>query len=619
MHSYGAEISITYILLSSYYPLESILQMDSKLYSAAITGNIQLLGQNKDQIGVQLTQDKKTVLHVASQLGHTEAVKVILSMKPLLISEVNLSGETALHLAARGGHACVVRVLIDCARKSDDDLESKPRLWQLILWAENDDGETALHEAVRFNRCEVLSMLVKEDSIFKHSANKMGETPLYIAASRGFAQLVDVILNNCNAPAYSGPNGTTALHGAIGCGSGECARKLSEWKKTMVKETDSNGRTPLHYAAYFGFSSIASQLLCLEPSTAYIVAKDYSETALHIAAIRGHISVMKEILLACPDSCSMVDIYGRNMLHLAIENNQKKVVEHIIEECPVISSLINQKDVEGNSPSHLMALSNCNVTKLIQHDMVDKGALNNHKLTDLGSLYKNIRNIKTEVIDGVNPMWTLQPIGKEGHGDLNQCRTHIQEAAKCYGGSLYVHNTTNQEATMLTNKEEAYPALLSSPVAAPVPAAAPAHDPTEVYRKYINNDIIVAALIVTIAFAAGFSMPGGYIQSGSENQGMAVLTKSLAFQAFIISDTLALVFSIIALLLYGFTAGNIKQDTVTKFYFVGGCLVLLALVAIMIAFITGTYAIASMKTHGRDLQHSSKKLSNATKDIPGDL
>ncbi|KAM7466006.1 hypothetical protein LguiB_013568 [Lonicera macranthoides] len=535
--------------------------MDSKLYNAAITGNIIFLAQNKDQIGVQLTQDKKTVLHLASQLGHTEAVKVILSMQPLLISEVNSSGETALHLAARGGHACVARVLIDCARKSDDDLESRPRLWQLILWAENDDGETALHEAARFNRCEVLSMLVKEDSIFKHSANKMGETPLYIAASRGFAQLVDVILNNCNTPAYSGPNGTTALHGAIVCGSEECARKLLKWKKTIVKETDSNGQTPLHYAAYFGFSSIASQLLCLEPSTAYIVAKDYSETALHIAAIRGHISVMKQILLACPDSCSMVDIYGRNMLHLAIENNQKKVVEHIIEECPVISSLINRKDVEGNTPSHLMALSNCNVPKLVQHDMVDKGALNNQKLTDLGSLYKNIRNTKVE--------------------------THIQEAAKCYGGTLYVNDTTNEETTTLMNNQGADPALVSSP------APAPARYPTEEIRKFINTDIIVAALIVTIAFAAGFTMPGGYIQSGSENQGMAVLTNSAAFQAFIISDTLALVFSIIALLLYGFTAGAIKPDTLNKIYLVGGGLIPLALVAIMIAFVTGTYAVLS--------------------------
>ncbi|KAM7461956.1 hypothetical protein LguiA_030077 [Lonicera macranthoides] len=520
--------------------------MDSKLYNAAITGNIELLGQNKDQIGVQLTQDGKTVLHLASQLGHTEAVKVILSMQRLLLSKVNSSGETALHLAARGGHACVARVLIDCARKSDDDLESRPHL----LWEENDEGETALHEAARFNRCEVLSMLVKEDSIHKHSANKMGETPLYIAASRGFVPLVDVILNNCRAPAYSGPNGTTALHGAVVCGSEECARKLSEWKKTMVKETDSNGLTPLHYAAYFGFSSIAGQLLRLEPSTAYIVAKDYSETALHIAAIRGHTPVMKEILLACPDSCSMVDIHGRNMLHLAIENNQTKVVEHIIEECPVISSLINQKDVEGNTPSHLMALSNCIVPKLIQHDMVDKGAFNNQKLTDLGSLYKNIRNTKAKY-------------------------------------------TTNIETTTLMNKEKAYPALFSSLDAAPVPVPAPAHDPTEEYRKYINTDIIVAALIVTIAFAAGFTMPGGYVQSGSENQGMAILTKSVAFRAFIISDTLALVFSIIALLLYGSTASDIEKDTVTKFYLVGGWLVLLALLAIMIAFITGTYAVLS--------------------------
>ena len=131
--------------------------------------------------------------------------------------------------------------------------------------------------------------------------------------------------------------------------------------------------------------NIACQLLCEDASVVYIIDKDYSQIALHVAAENGHVSIMREILLHRPDTCSVVNKFGQNILHLGIKNNQKEVVEYIIKECPVISSLINQKDVDGNTPSHLMALPDCYFPQLIQHDMVDKGALNNENLTPLVS------------------------------------------------------------------------------------------------------------------------------------------------------------------------------------------------------------------------------------------
>ena len=78
-----------------------------------------------------------------------EAVKLTISIQPSLITQANLYGETVFHLAMRGGHANVVRVLIDCARKLNDEyIESRPQTWQFILWMANVDGETVLHEAM---------------------------------------------------------------------------------------------------------------------------------------------------------------------------------------------------------------------------------------------------------------------------------------------------------------------------------------------------------------------------------------------------------------------------------------------------------------------------------------
>ena len=45
-----------------------------------------------------------------------------------------------------------------------------------------------------------------------------------------------------------------------------------------------------------------------------------------------------------------------------------------------------------------------------------------------------------------------------------------------------------------------------------------------VMKKTMKSHMIVAALIATVTFAAGITLPGGYVQSGSNNQGMAVLS-----------------------------------------------------------------------------------------------
>ena len=82
-------------------------------------------------------------------------------------------------------------------------------------------------------------------------------------------------------------------------------------------------------------------------------------------------------------------------------------------------------------------------------------------------------------------------------------------------------------------------------------------------RKAIQNHIIVAALIATVTFAAGFTLPGGYVQSGSSrnksNGGMAVLSlpdNSTAikhrpfFKYFVVADGTAMVLSMCAVGIY---------------------------------------------------------------------
>jgi len=115
-----------------------------------------------------------------------------------------------------------------------------------------------------------------------------------------------------------------------------------------------------------------------------------SDKAIHIAASRGHVSVLKEIMLSCPDSWDILGPDRQNVLHMAVKHQQQNVIEYILEECPIIDALINQKDWDGNTPLHLLSISNYSLPQLILHPMADKGVSNGGKMTPLDLVTNNV-------------------------------------------------------------------------------------------------------------------------------------------------------------------------------------------------------------------------------------
>ena len=198
--------------------LTKITFMDPKLYVAAADGHIHVLEQY-DEIHVQLTPKKNTVLHVADQFDQADCVQWILQLpspSPLL-QQPNEKGDTPLHLAAREGHLTVVKNLINVAKQlqEGDSEREGTAVCKVLLRMTNEDQDTALHEAVRYHHPEVVKLLIQEDPDFTYGANTEGNTPLYIAAYWGFGDLVQMILDNSSSAAHSGIKGQTALHAAV--------------------------------------------------------------------------------------------------------------------------------------------------------------------------------------------------------------------------------------------------------------------------------------------------------------------------------------------------------------------------------------------------------------------
>ncbi|PHU08998.1 hypothetical protein BC332_20858 [Capsicum chinense] len=109
--------------------------------------------------------------------------------------------------------------------------------------------------------------------------------------------------------------------------------------------------------------------------------------------------------------------------------------------------------------------------------------------------------------------------------------------------------------------------------------------------------LVVATLLVTVTFAAGFTLPGGFESDAiSPNKGMTILIRKTAFHAFLIMDAIAFAFSAGATFSYFHMAKNPRPMSYQDLGYlwslskVGARLQLVAMSAVVIVFVAGMYA-----------------------------
>nr|XP_027099248.1 protein ACCELERATED CELL DEATH 6-like [Coffea arabica] len=383
-----------------------------------------------------------------------------------------------------------------------------------------------------------------------------GESPLYLAVERGYHDIVDLILGTCKSPSYHGPHFTTALHRAAMGNSLECVKLLLGKLPNLTKEADRDGQTALHIAAKLGHQEVIKLLLSADKSMAYTrsckVNSKTSNTALHLAVKFGHLNVVKEILSHCPDCWEMRNGYNQNILHLAVVKEQKQLLDFILDNVWA-SELINERDLDGNTPLHLYAatknLDGCN---LISHIHADKNAFNFANFTPLDV-----------VVQASDQTERLNVIKDELE------RNGATRGFRCSGTRL---------------KGKRGKALCESNQC---------HRPEEDSKSKADTYLIVAALILTVTFAAGFTVPGGYENGDGPNKGMAVLRHKRSFIVFVIADMIALVYSSAAVFIqYMFSPSEGEYFLWHSFPTTHGN-IRIALMAMVTAFISGLFAVLS--------------------------
>ncbi|RVW73389.1 Ankyrin repeat-containing protein [Vitis vinifera] len=237
-----------------------------------------------------------------------------------------------------------------------------------------------------------------------------------------------------------------------------------------------NGWSPLHCAAYLGYVPIARQLLHKsDMSVVYLrVKNDDNKTALHIAATHGKIWVMKLLVSHYPDCCEQVDVNGNNVLHLFMVQRRFFIKSLLNIPWMNVGALMSEKNVEGQTPLHLLAHSQARSDWTFIKDKKDL-------------IIRKLKRAKARI----GPLLWQKAMNKDEDKSQSKRNKGLD---------------------------------------------------TSFLKKASDSHLLVAALVATVSFAAGFTLPGGY----KDSDGMAMLSNKPGFKAFVVSDSLALVLSVAA-------------------------------------------------------------------------
>jgi hypothetical protein len=265
-----------------------------------------------------------------------------------------------------------------------------------------------------------------------------------------------------------------------------------------------------------------------------------------MAAKYGHVQILEEILKHCPEAIELLDRDGQNILHLAAKYGKLKVIKFILSCCKDKNKkkLINEQDVNGNTPLHLATINwHPKVVSMFTWDhRVDLKKRNYIGFTALDVAEENI---DSSYIVHQRLTW-MALINAGAPKSSTPITENLRSFKKPDGGK---------------------------------------------YKDRVNTLMLVATLVATMTFTAGFTLPGGYNDS-FPHLGMAVLAKRTAFQVFLVCDTLAMYSSIITIVaLIWAQLGDLS--IILKAFNIALPFLGLALTSMSIAFMAGTYVAVS--------------------------
>ncbi|KAL7177785.1 hypothetical protein ACSBR2_031031 [Camellia fascicularis] len=362
--------------------------------------------------------------------------------------------------------------------------------------------------------------------------NSRGDTPLHIAAREGHSTIVRALIEYANALDEELKNrvGTT---------------------KDMMRMSNEAKDTALH-GAMRNHHTIVVQLLTQEDPEVCHPAKNAEETPLYLAAEGGYVGLVFVIL----ETCTVLAYGGpggRTALHSAVIHNLEGCTRKLLQWKPALSK---EADAYRWTPLHYAA---CFGYVLRARELLD---------ADKSVAYiadKDGKNIILHLTASQGHIFIIEEL--ISHYIDGNTSLHLLAASDCYEAGLVKHPMADMIAFNDASLTPLH-VLCSKSVE-------PWHHTIPGYTSDVDS----------------FTVPGGYDARQGFDHGTTILARTATFKAFVIADFMAMIFSTTAMLIYFVVAGGLDRDKLLKHYASAYYLIVIVVGAMVLAFITGMYAV----------------------------
>ncbi|KAF3321941.1 ankyrin repeat-containing protein [Carex littledalei] len=444
--------------------------------------------------------------------------------------------DTELHVAARQGDVMAVRMILEGIR------------------------DQAEREGVAV--AEIQSLVASE-------VNEVGDTPLIVAAEKGFVEVVVELVKYLDRDGVVVKNrcGYDAFHVAVREGHRAIVQELLNYDSKLSRTLGPSKVTPLISASTRGHLDTV-ELLLEHKSDLFDISKDNGKNALHFAARQGHIEVVKVLLEKDPQLARRTDKKGQTALHMAVKGTSCGVVKVLVDVDPAIVML---PDKNGNTALHVATRKKraemVNVLLLLPDTHVN--ALNrDHKTAYDIAESLPLSEESSQIKECLSRYSALR--AKE----LNQPRDELGKTVTEIKNDMH----TQLEQTRKTNKN----------------VHGIAKELRKLHREGINNATnsvtIVAVLFATVAFAAIFTVPGG-----NQNDGLAVVYMATSFKIFYIFNAISL-FTSLAVVVVQVTLVRGETKSERRVTEVINKLMWLASVCTTVSFLASTFIVLGKRS-----------------------